>query len=730
MTDESSVLDYFKSLLTFWRNPPIKIPEEEIEFSSENYPSDDDHSEHHHEYVWEGDEESLDLTIQPQSTDIELENKQQFPWRSILALILALAAQLSLETGPERTWITGVILYIFAAVFLVWAYVRSDFKPAPIPEVDLSVDPMSVRKLPLWFGILFCLVAFILFNGNRFTWLNLLIWLTGLILVVVAFWLPAYKEHSWYENVLRFFKVQDWNLKISPWTVLIILVGALALFFRLYRLDQVPPEMVSDHAEKLLDVWDVLHGQTSIFFPRNTGREAFQIYLTASVISLLGTGYTFMSLKIGTVLLGILTLPFIYLLGIEIANRRVGLIALTFAGIAYWPNLISRIALRFTLYPFFFAPAFYFFLRGIRTSNRNNYILAGIFVGLGLHGYSPYRIVPIIFILAVGFYLLHRQSIGNRKQAIFGLLLMGFISLLVFLPLLNYSLANPNNFSYRTLTRLGTIEQAYPGSPLLIFLDNLWDAMTMFAWDNGEVWVISIAHRPVLDIVSGALFYLGFGTLLIRYILRRHWLDLFLMLSIPLLMLPSILSIAFPAENPSLNRTAAALVPVFLLIGLSLDGIFGGIESRISVPMGRGLVLVIGILLLSWSGYQNYDLVFNQYQDNYAQSSWNSSEIGQVIKDYTDSIGSEENAHVVAFPHWVDTRLVGINAGFPTKDLAIWTEQLSETKETEGPKLFIVRIDDVDSKALLQNLYPNGILQHHMSDLPNKDFYQFIVLPE
>ena len=307
---------------------------------------------------------------------------------------------------------------------------------------------------------------------------------------------------------------------------------------------------------------------------------------------------------------------------------------------------------------------------------------------------------------------------------------MGLISLLIFLPLLNYSLANPDNFFYGTLTRVGTIERAYPGSVLLIFLDNLWDAMTMFAWDNGEVWVLSVTNRPALDIVSGALFYLGLGLLLIRYIRRRHWLDLFLVLSIPLLMMPSILSIAFPTENPSLNRTAAALVPVFLLIGLSLDGFLSGIESHIAAPVGRGFVWVIGILLLVWSGYQNYDLVFNQYQQNYAHSSWNTSEIGEAIKDFTVIIGSHENAYVVAFPHWVDTRLVGINAGFPTKDFAIWPEDFQKTVEDQGAKLFIVKIDDSDSMTALQNLYPEGILQRHASEVPNKDFYQFFVLPE
>ena len=139
---------------------------------------------------------------------------------------------------------------------------------------------------------------------------------------------------------------------------------ALVVFFRTYQLVQTPPEMVSDQAEKLLDVWDVFHGQTSIFFPRNTGREAFQMYLTAAVIKLFGTGFSFLSLKIGTVLCGLLTLPFIYGLGKELGGRRAGLFALALAGVAYWPNVISRVGLRFTLYAFFTAPVLYYLLRG------------------------------------------------------------------------------------------------------------------------------------------------------------------------------------------------------------------------------------------------------------------------------------------------------------------------------------------------------------------------------
>ena len=51
------------------------------------------------------------------------------------------------------------------------------------------------------------------------------------------------------------------------------------MYFRFADLATVPAEMVSDHAEKLLDVVDILNGNYSIFFPRNTGREALQFYL-------------------------------------------------------------------------------------------------------------------------------------------------------------------------------------------------------------------------------------------------------------------------------------------------------------------------------------------------------------------------------------------------------------------------------------------------------------------
>ncbi len=112
---------------------------------------------------------------------------------------------------------------------------------------------------------------------------------------------------------------------------------------------------------------------------------------------------------------------------------------------------------------------------------------------------------------------------------------------------------------------------------------------------------IRLCYRPALDVVSGALFIIGIVLVLIRYIRQRHWQDLFLLLAVPLLELPSILSLAFPNENPVLTRTGGALLPVFLIVAMALDGLLTGITSRMNRRLGTALTWVVILFLAVWS---------------------------------------------------------------------------------------------------------------------------------
>jgi hypothetical protein len=279
----------------------------------------------------------------------------------------------------------------------------------------------------------------------------------------------------------------------------------------------------------------------------------------------------------------------------------------------------------------------------------------------------------------------------------------------------------------RAFSRLAGTESPLPGPAWQIFFSNTWKALIMFFYDNGEIWVHSIPHRPALDYVTGALFFLGLIVVILRYIKKRNWIDLFLLISIPLLMMPSILSLAFPAENPSLNRTGAAIVPVFVIAAMGGMSAMESMWKRMNGKFGRTMIVLLSVILLIWTAVLNFRLVFKTFDEQFMAGAWNTSEIGQVIRGFTESIGTEDTAFVVPFPYWVDTRLVGINAGFPQKDYALWPDKFQETLTETRAKLFILKAEDTADLAKLQELYPSGTTTTHTNPREGKDFFIFFV---
>ncbi len=705
--NEPSVLDYVKSKLKFWQREKISLPDVEFAMQEEKPQSEPSSSQ--------------SSTLKPATFQ-----PKNWLWRSLLALLLAIMGQAAFEP-PHNTHWTGLVLYFAAFTMLALAYYRKEWSLPPLREGEIHPDNWRFKRIAFFLAIPFALAAFFTFAGNSFKFLNSLPWLLSLLLFVWSFWQSDASLKKTIACIKTFFQQREWSISISRWTLLIFVITAIVIFFRLYQIGAVPPEPFSDHAEKLLDVYDITQGETRIFFPRNTGREGFQMYWTLLVSKVFGTGLSFLSLKLGTALLGLLTLPFMYLLGKEIANRRVGLLAMFFMGIAYWQNVISRVGLRFPLYPLFVAPTLYYLLRGIRRQNRNDFILAGIFLGLGAHGYTPFRIMPFVVVAAVGLYVLHKGSKGARKQVIEQLIILTLFSLVVFLPLGRYALANPDSFSYRTLSRLGSPGQTFPALWWEIFASNVWDGMKMFNWDNGNIWVHSVANRPALGVVSGALFLIGVALLLVRYAKKRDWLDLFLLLSILLLQLPSTLSLVFPEENPALNRAGGAAVPVFVIVALALDGLLASLRSRASRRTGAVYVWGVTGVLLVLSIAQNYNLVFDTYNERYRLGAWNSSEMGQAIQQFEHLYGTTETVWIVPYEHWVDTRLPGVWAGIPNRDFAVWQRDLPKTLEESGPKMFIVKPEDEESLEILAQLYPQGRASRHESDVAGHDFMIFSV---
>ncbi len=712
---EPSVLDWLKSVVG---GHPLPIPEAS---------DDDTQSEAPHELV---------AGMPPG------EPQREFDWHSLIgevtpghmrlpgALGLAFVAQFGLaqRVGSPKF---ELVLYLAAAALIGWAALAGDFRLQP-PETPAE-GHLNVDFRPVWLGagVGFSLLTVLASSQNTLRTSTIILWTLAIFAMVGAFWEGGVDWRGYLARAREWVLHPLLRVSIRPWHWAMIGVAVLSLAFRLVHLEQVPFEMWSDHAEKLLDVYDVLQGKYSIFFFRNTGREMIEFYLAAFTAKVFGTGLSFLTLKLVTAAAGLLTLPYIYLFGKEMGGSRVGLLATALAGIGYWPNVISRLGLRFPFYALFAAPALYYLVKGLRTHRRNDLLLCAAAVGIGMNGYSPARILPVVMAAGVAIFLLHRASRGQRLPTLAVLAVMGAVGFVFVLPLFRVAVEHPDQVFFRMMSRMGTAERAFPAPPLAIFRDNVVSGLGIFGWDDGQIWIASVPHRPALDWLTGAFFHLGAVLMFVRYLRRRDWRDAFTLVSIPLLMLPSTLALAFPDENPALHRASGAYIPAFTLAAIAVVAVIdwakqvwaGRRSAMTPVYAGLGVLFVISAVI-------NYRLVLIDFAKLNLQSAWNTAQAGEIVKGFADSVGSYETAHMVPFPFWMDGRLVGINAGQPAKDYSTTTDQLPQLQDEPRAQLFLVNTQDKPDQDLLSQLFPSGRWSIAQSDQPGKDIAVFLVPPK
>ncbi len=609
------------------------------------------------------------------------------------------------------------------------------------PGDDESVSPpagegpfvgrtaLAVGGLALVFGVM----AFLLNGNNLFTPWGSFFWISGSALFVAAFWeLPGWLSLRSLRSWLR---ARQWPrinvVRLWPLVVLLAIV-AIAAFFRLYRLEDVPREMISDHAEKALDIQSVLDGQYHVYFPRNTGREPFQMYVAAALVKVAELNFDFYVIKLATALPSILVVPATYFLARELFdNRKIAILAAAFTAVAFWPVATGRVGLRFAYGSLFVALTLAFLLRALKYQRRNDFLLCGLLLGLGMYGYMAFRAMPVVVgaCLALKFgadFVAERRRPNLSFLSNSSLLVLTF--LLVFAPLGRYAVEFPHEFWYRILTRGGSSEVPVH-HPVTTFFSNLRNAFLMFDWRGDIVWVLNIPFRPALDFVMGALFVLGVLILLLRWLRFPELRSVYLLIAFLALMMPTVMSIAFPVENPAFGRSAGLIPLGFVLVALPVY--YGGCAIRRLIPQTWGAVPVMGlaVALVAWVSLINYHDYFNEYDEIYLQNANNVTEVAAAMREFADSGPGIENTYIKIWPYWLDTRSLALTLGdFHWNNVLDDIRQASSQIDTPGPKLYVLHPEDIDSLNWLRNAYPAGRAEEYQSKV-GKDFILFVTTP-
>jgi len=671
----------------------------------------------------------------------------------VVAIGLALRGQQLLT--HRKYPLDGPIFYAAAIGLLLWGVSRwPDAGPIGQMSLPLPAEWPSARSLVasaeyrLWFGVasaMFTVLAYRGFAGNRFSAIGVATWLAALVCFLLA--VAERPATDWRARFITWTRSGSWTFRLTWVGVALIGITLVAIFFRTYRLAGVPAEMTSDHAEKLLDVNDVLHGARRIFFPRNTGREALQFYVTAALIRFTPLTIGHLALKVGTALFGIIAVPLTFLLGRELYNREVGLLAAAFLAMSQWHIAITRVGLRFPFTAAFAVPTLYFLFRAFKHNHRNDWLACGLVLGAGLHSYTTMRVVPLLLVALAGIKLLFDLASWGRgrltptaatataaaEASAFNIrfwvngLLGGLASLLVFLPLLRFMRDDPKTFWFRVLSRSSDVERQLPSDMWRVFWGNVKNALLMFNYRGDTVWVNTVPGDPVLNWVTGSLFVLGVAYVVWRFVQHGDRRSIYVLLSLFGLLLPSILSLAYPQENPSVVRAGGAVPIAALLAALPLyvtaDGLRRGFGQA-----GRWAAGALIAVMLMVGARSTYEWYFVKYDQQYRMSAWNSTEMGQVVRGFAGSVGDMAHAYHVAYPFWVDTRNIAINAGDITwRNAILDIEQARAHTNDPAPKLYLLHVDDQKSLAFLQSLFPEGRVTRYQSATPTKGFLVFFV---
>ncbi|MFN8482760.1 MAG: glycosyltransferase family 39 protein [Anaerolineae bacterium] len=669
----------------------------------------------------------------------------------------------------------GPLLYLIAIVLFIIALRRNPlrvFGGEPRALVVPAVTSVFVARWRRWLLVAAAitgLLGFVTFGTDMFTPVNVSLWLASVATFVAATW--DWRAES---GAAVWERIRGWRTPLTWVGIALIGIMVLAAFFRYYELSSVPLDPTSDHAEKLLDVYDVLSGQRPTFFVRNTGREWFQFYYTAALISLFNLSTTFVTLKIGTATAGLLTIPFVFLLAREVGGTGMGLLTALLMAMSKWHTAISRAGLRFPFTALFTAPTIFFVYRGLRLNRRNDWLLAGLILGLGLQTYTSMRMVPLLVgslvVLRVlwdmasvpgGFRAgaalasrrLRRRPAAEDEAQVdapsltrpfwVNVLFMAVATVLVFLPTLRYSFDHPEYFWFRSLTRATTVETGQAFNPIANLLTNIWSAVLQFNYRGDVVWVNNVMYDPQLDPVTGALFVLGMVYVVLAIVglvcFRQRCLGVFkersfasaaVLLSLVVMMLPSILALAYPVEVPSVSR-GGGIIP-FAMIIASIPLIIVIRELRGSFPRwGTALAAVlVGSLLLAavTMNFRSYFVVFDQQTRAMVG---NATEMSRVLQGFVNSVGDIDHAYMIAYPNWVDTRNVYFAMGAIPRNNYIMTDQLAQTAPGHvadpAAKIYLLSREDQKGAQTLQQLFPQGRLSTHASELASQDFQVFFV---
>ena len=499
----------------------------------------------------------------------------------VIAFILALSGQRWVDQRINLR--DAAILYGVAMVLAAYAYWLLPRRPTPDGQIQASAEPTPAGGRPriadlfasakrfvigswprlatLAVAVMVGLLSLRAFNGGRSNQ-GLYLWLASLALLVLTFWWPSL---VWLRRLRSAAASARWRVlrdRVAtavrrPELWLFVLLMLVAVFFRLWNLDEVPPGLNNDSAQNGLLALRIFQGQpyTPYMTGIGAGHESIFLYLMAGLFELVGP--TVLAIKLAAAVIGLATVVAFYsfarfLFGAECAFWATFLLAT-----GGWHITFSKVGWRAIMTPLSEVLAFYFLWRGLKSARKLDFVWAGLALALSLNTYEGARVAPVIIGLFVLYKLISERGFLKRNYE--GLALLALAFAMGMIPLGAYILNHPSVFMSRSQSVMVTWRIREVGN-----LSPLWEylraALLMFNYrGNGTDFFID---DSLLDLPVSVFFVLGLIYSVINWRKPAHF----------LLLAWTVLTLAVGVLSaPNGNRCIGAIPPAYAFAGLFLS---------------------------------------------------------------------------------------------------------------------------------------------------------------
>jgi len=400
----------------------------------------------------------------------------------------------------------------------------------------------------------------------------------------------------------------------------LLIIIAIASFFRLWQLSSFPPGIYPDEA---INGNEAISNPGKLFYPENNGREGLFINLIALSFSIFGI--SIFSFKIVPAIIGILTVLGFYFLTKELFNLNnkaikqhdnatiIALLSSFFLAVSFWHTNFSRIGFRAILLPFILVFSFYFLFKGFRTKKIQDFIFSGLIFGLGFYTYISFRMAVLIlpFVL-IPYWFVYKKG-GLQKKFILHISCFFLLTFIVALPIGIYFLQNPHDF----IGRAAPISIFTAENPTKEFAKSLISHLGMLNFRGDSNWRHNFSASPMLFWPVGILFLIGLFLSIKELILSiknktfmLHTSYFVLLGWFFIMLLPGILTYE---GIPHSLRTIGVIPVAYIFAGLGSWEIYQWFNKNTKY---KKLLLSTAFLFLLAIGVVEFDKYFNKWGNN------------------------------------------------------------------------------------------------------------------